>query len=322
MDRDQELEEMKRIDLRLIAADWGFDVNRKRSSRNSIAMDGPAGERILIGLGQDGHYVYYNVHDTTDAGSAIDFVQRRQGGTLGTVRKLLRPYLVGGERLTASAPLPPLQPVARDVLALRRHYEAFKPVNGYHAYLCEERMIPAELLAQPKFAERLRIDDRGNAVFPHYTDQGLVGWEARGPGFVSFSKGGQKALWCSVPGSDDQTLVLAEGSIDALSYAVLAGHSRSRFISFSGALNKEQPALIAQAIAKMPMGSMIVAAIDNDDAGDQYVAVLEELFRSAARVDLTFRVDRPERRGQDWNDALTTPLPRPAGKTRSVPRPE
>jgi hypothetical protein len=41
------------------------------------------------------------------------------------------------------------------------------PVGGAHPYLLIERPIPASVLADLRFAGRIRIDVRGNAVFPH-----------------------------------------------------------------------------------------------------------------------------------------------------------
>ena len=313
MDRERELEEFKtRIDLRIVAAELGYEINIKKSSRGSTAMDHAAGDRILVALAPDGHYVYCSVQDPSDAGSVIDLWQRRRGGSLGEVRKALRPFL--GAQGFAPPPLsaghaqsrmlPALRPVERDILGVQARYEGFRPLGGHHPYLCGERAIPPEILSQDFLAGRLRVDERGNAVFPHFNDSGLCGFEARNHGFVSFSTGGTKGLFCSVPGEDDRTLVIAESAIDAISYGVIAGHHRARFISFSGGLNNEQPALLRQAMDRMPAGSSVVAAVDHDEAGDGYLQRLQGLFDELARSDLGFREDRPRVIGTDWNDEL------------------
>jgi hypothetical protein len=41
------------------------------------------------------------------------------------------------------------------------------PFDGAHPYLLIERLIPASVLAYLHFDGRIRIDVRGNAVFPH-----------------------------------------------------------------------------------------------------------------------------------------------------------
>ena len=326
--RPDELEQFKTdIDLRIVAAELGYEINPRKSSRGSTAMDRAAGDRILVALAPDGHFVYCSVHDPSDAGSVIDFWQRRKGGSLGDVRKALRPFL-GAKGLappplsssrTQSVMLPNLRPVERDILGVQARYQGFNPLEGHHAYLCDERAIPPEILAQDFLAARLRVDDRGNAIFPHYNDAGLCGYEAKNHDFVSFSTGGTKGLFCTVPGEDDHRLVIAESAIDAIAYAVIAGNHMTRFISFSGGLNNDQPALLRQAMDKMPAESTIIAAVDNDKAGDGYVKRLEELFDTLTRPDLSFKADLPAPLGADWADELKARASQPDGGGRPAP---
>ena len=311
--RQDELESFKTdIDLRVVAAELGYEVNLKKSSRGSTAMDHAAGDRILVALASDGHYVYCSVQDPSDAGSVIDLWQRRRGGSLGEVRKALRPFL--GAQGFAPPPLssghaqsqnlPKLRPIERDILGVQARYAGFRPLGGHHPYLCGERAIPAAVLALPLFEERLRVDDRGNAVFPHFNGSGLCGYEARNRGFVSFSTGGVKGLFCSVPREDDRVLVIVESAIDAISYGVIRGNECARFVSFSGGLNNDQPELIRRAMGRMPPGSTIAAAVDNDEAGDMYLDRLGSIFGNLGRADLVFVDARPVTRGNDWNDEL------------------
>ncbi len=313
MDRVSELEQFKtEIDLRIVAAELGYGVNQKKSSRGSTAMDHASGDRILVALAPDGHYVYCSVHDPADAGSVIDLWQRRRGGSLGEVRKALRPFL-GGPGFAPPPPpsgmlhtqmLPDLRPVERDILGVRARYEGFGPLGSRHSYLCGARGIPPELLALPRIHERIRMNAAGDAVFPHFDDEGLCGYETKGDGVQSFSKGGRKGIWCSVPEHTDLRAVISESAIDALSYGVIRGHERTRFLSFSGGMNGVQPGLLQKAMGRMPAGSVIVAAVDHDDAGGRYVSVLKDLFRELGREDLSFLEDRPSTPGEDWNDQL------------------
>jgi len=156
------------------------------------------------------------------------------------------------------------------------------------------------------------MDARGNALFPHFNRDGLCGFEIKNEGFTGFAKGGTKGLWASVPTEADDTLVIAETAIDALSYAVLFGHHRSRFVSTSGQLNNDQPGLLQSAIEKMPQGGRVVMALDNDEGGDELAARITDLYAAAKRIDLELHDDRPTVRGSDWNDVLkasTPPLP-------------
>ncbi len=314
--RSDELEAFKTdVDLREVAASLGYERNHKRSSRGSEVMDNAAGDRVLIAVAPDGHWIYCSVRDPGDAGSVIDFWQRRQGGNLGDVRKALRPFLDGGAPPPLprrSAPMPKLEPIERDILAVRARYECAQPIDGYHPYLVERRKIPAALLAQEAFASRTRTDERGNAVFVHFNRSGVCGFELKNNRFTGFARGGTKGLWASVPADTDRDLVIAETAIDALSYAALSGHHRRRFVSTAGQLNNDQPGLIQSAIEKMPQGGRVVMALDNDEGGDELAARITDLYAAAKRIDLALVDDRPQIRGTDWNDALiasTPPLP-------------
>ncbi|MCC7389431.1 MAG: DUF3991 and TOPRIM domain-containing protein [Phycisphaerales bacterium] len=321
---EHELDQLKRLDLRVIAGELGYTINTKRSSRGSAVMDHQSGDRILVAVASDGHFVWCSVHEPA-SGSCIDLWQRHRGGSLGEVRRALRPFLGSPGSLPPSTPplpsgtpqggpLPALQPIHRDILGVRARYDGFQPLGSHHAFLCEERRLPPEILALPGFAERIRVDGRGNAIFPHYNRDGLCGWEARNRGFMSFAKGGVKGLWCSVPAPTDRRLVIAESAIDALSHAALFGQAEARYISFSGGLNNEQPALLGQAMEQMPPDSTIVAAVDNDDAGDAYIVLLQQIYAEVGRGDLSFEAGRPPIRGSDWNDVLRDlrATPRPA----------
>ena len=337
--RQDELEAFKcRIDLREYAAGLGYELDHKASSRNSASMKHPDGDKIIIGVGHDQHWLYFSVRDPADNGSIIDFVQRRRGGSIGDVRKELRPWLdvrpaaLPSGRASTHPLLPgqaqafgqKLEPVTPDVMAVRARYEAAERLEGaagYHPYLCEQRALHASLLASKRFFDRIRIDERGNALFPHWNLEGLCGFEIKNADFTGFAPGGQKGLWGSRNNETDQRLVIAETAVDALSYAALFSRDRSRFVSTAGQMNPSQPALLNQAMRKMPTGSTIVAAVDHDAGGDAMVRAIEPIYAHVRdvlhREDLTFEVHQPETPGRDWNDVLRStgagqPGPRPA----------
>ncbi len=63
------------------------------------------GDKIIVAKGEDGHWVYFSVRDDRlDNGSIIDFEQSRQSGTLGDVRKALRPWLSGASSAGVTRP--------------------------------------------------------------------------------------------------------------------------------------------------------------------------------------------------------------------------
>lgn len=303
-----ELEAFKsEINLTEYAAAQGYRLDRKASSRNSAVMRNDAGDKIVIARGHDGHWIYFSVRDDFDNGTIIDFVQKRKGVKLGGVRQELRPWTSGGW----GAPVRPhpdlfaqeIAPVSKDRAQILGALARMKPL-AFHGWLEDERAIPRAVLQDPRFAGKISIDFRANVVFPHAGLDGPCGYEIKNRGFTGFAKGGDKGLWFSAARAGDMTLVIAESGIDALSYAALHPDEHARYASTGGAMNPNQPALIAAAIAKMGQGARLVIATDNDDGGRALAEQIEALARESDRPDLSIFRDLPEGEGQDWNDVL------------------
>jgi hypothetical protein len=297
---DPELESFKTsIDLRAYAASQGYALDRKESWRGSAVMRHAGGDKVIIKRDGDGHYVYFSVRDDTDHGTIIDFAQSRLRLNLGTVRKELRPW-VG--RHSETLPYPPLVPTAKDRMRVETAYAQIEDAFS-HPYLETERAIPTALLQSDRFAGRVRIDGRGNAIFPHFDREGVCGFEIKNRGFTGFSPGGSKGLWLSHETPSDNRLVLCESAIDALSYAVLFPDERVRYASFGGELSVQQGELIRGAAARMPLNAKIVAATDADAPGGKLADNVREAVVLTGRDDLIFVLQQPEG-FKDWNDQL------------------
>jgi hypothetical protein len=298
---DDELENFKlRIDLRAYAAAHGYQLDRKESWRGSAVMRDGRGDKIIIKRDTDGHYVYFSVRDDRDHGSLIDFVQFRQNLSLGAVRKELRPWI--GQPPVPVPPFPALPKTAKDRMRVETEYRKMQDVRR-HPYLEGERAIPAALLELERFAGRVRMDARGNAVFPHFDQDGLCGYEIKNSGFTGFAAGGSKGLWFSQAREDDNRLVFCESAIDALSHAALFPDDRARYASIGGKPNPAQPELIRAAVARMPADSEIVAGMDNDADGAALAGVVRQAVQLSGRDDLRFLVQEPFG-FKDWNDQL------------------
>ena len=298
---DEELDLFKRFDLREYAATLGYVVDRRESSRNSTVMRRDH-DKVIISRKPDGHYTYWSPRDDGDRGTIVDFVQGRKGLRLGGVRKELRAWL---RAPTPARPaLPQLAKTAKDVGAVRRRFAAMA-VASRHPYLEEERRIPRELLKDPRFAGRIRIDCYGAAAFAHYDVHGkLCGYEQKNNGgFTGFAPGGVKGLFLSKASPDDRCLVLTESAIDAMSYAALFPASCARYGSIGGKPTPAQHAIIAAVISRMREGSEIIAAMDADEAGRRLAEGIEGIFQESGRADLSFRRVEPTD-GKDWNDML------------------
>lgn len=316
---DTELDEFKsRIDLREYAANLGYELDRRESSRSSSIMR-QAGDKVVIKRNSNGHFIYFSVHDDGDNGTVIDFAQKRKSLNLGQLRKELRPWI--GRPATPLPLFAPLESSPKDRTSVERAYSRMA-IAARHPYLEQERKLPPALLGSARFAGRIRSDDHGAAVFPHFNMYGLCGYELKNKNFTGFAKGGEKGLWESHDQDGDTALVFAESAIDALSHAALFPNLAARYCSIGGAVNPGQPALIKTAIADMPAGAEIICATDNDAAGRQLAAMVEECFNVVGRFDLRFRLDLPPSPGDDWNQVLkSNPLPSPPPSFPIAPAP-
>jgi hypothetical protein len=315
---DSELEQFKTdIDLRVYAATQAYLLDRKESWKGSAVMRHANGDKIIIKRGADGHYLYFSVHRSDDNGTIIDFVQKRMRMSLGAVRKELRPYIgAPSSHLPTFAPLPK---TSRDRLRVENEYAKMLDAPN-HPYLENERALPSALLALPRFVGRIRIDARGNAVFPHFDQEGLCGYEIKNKDFTGFSSGGTKGLWLSHEHSNDNRIVFSESAIDALSHAALFLDEHARYASIGGKLNPMQPQLIRAAIARMPEKSKVVAAMDADADGAKLAEIVHDAVKIVDRDDLSYVFQEPFGY-KDWNDQIrkapTHSLPSRAEK-RSV----
>src|SRR5947207_1758165 len=213
--QDSELDAFKReIDLREFAVSLGYEIDRHESWRGSTVLRRGA-DKIVVKRNGNGHYVFFSVRDDDDHGTLIDFLQRRQNLSLGAVRQILRPWI---GRPAASPQFPVLESTSPNRMLVECAYRRMANAQRF-PYLEHERGVSAAVLLSPRFAGRMRIDSRGNTVFPHFDAAGLCGYEIKNCGFTGFAAGGQKGLWFSHTQPDDRRLVLAESAIDALSYA-------------------------------------------------------------------------------------------------------
>jgi hypothetical protein len=306
---DPELESFKTsIDLRAYAASQGYVLDRRESWRGSAVMRHADGDKVIIKRDRDGHYVYFSVRDEADHGTIIDFAQHRLRLNFGELRKELRPWI---GRQAEALPYPPLLPATKDRMRAERTYARMQDAPR-HPYLENERAIPAALLQSARFAGRIRIDARGNAVFPHFDRQGPCGFEIKNRDFTGFASGGAKGLWLSNEEPDDNRLIFCESAIDALSHAVLFPDDRTRYASIGGQLSPQQRELMRAAAAGLPPNAKVVAATDADAQGGKLADSIREAVQVTGRDDLVFVFHQPDG-FKDWNDQLRSrpkpPLP-------------
>jgi len=190
MNQDSELEVFKReIDLRQFAVHLGYEIDKRESWRGSTVLRN-RGDKIVVKRNGNGHYVFFSVRDDRDHGTIIDFLQRRENLNLGGVRQILRPWI---GRPAMPTQFRKLEPTSPDRMRMETEYRRMADAL-HHPHLEHERHLPASVLSASRFAGRIRIDGRGNAVFPHFDAAGLCGYENQEPGIYRVCGRGQERL--------------------------------------------------------------------------------------------------------------------------------
>ena len=300
--RKQELERFKtQINLVEYAQSFGYQYLTKQSSRNSGVLANDSGDKIIVATDTDGHGIYFSIRDEADNGTIVDFVQNRQNIRLSEVRQELRNWHQSPRTQPALfTPRDKPQPISRDRLKVVKAASNFKVVQS-HPYL-EKRGIDRSSQNCDRFIGTVAVDDRGNAIFPHYDQDGITGFTAKNENYTGFSKGGTKALWRSQTKEGDRRLVIVESAIDAMSYHQLKSqeNSHTRYISTGGTISTKQLELIKTAMADMAkIGGSIVIATDNDEAGNKLAKTLAKKAPSQSNITR----DVPSK-GKDWNELL------------------
>ena len=232
------------INLTQYAAHLGYEIDRKKSTRSSIAMRSGADKIIISRRGA--LWVYFSVSDDNDNGTIIDFAEKRTNKSLKEIGCDLQSWISGG------VALPELKSYVADVE--EQIYDPARVANVFkrcravrnHAYL-EGRGLTGELLSSPRFAGRIFADRYQNAAFPHYGAQGICGLELKDSEKAVFVKGSEKTLWRSNVRAGDDTLILSEAVIDALSHAALFPNETAIYAATGGGMSPEQAEIIRQA---------------------------------------------------------------------------
>ena len=292
------------INLTQYAAHLGYEIDRKKSTRSSIAMRCGADKIIISRRGS--LWVYFSVSDDNDNGTIIDFAEKRTNKSLKEIGCDLQSW-IGGD-MVLPEPKNYAHEVEEQVYDPARVANVFKrcrPVKN-HAYL-ESRGLTGGLLTSPRFTGRIFADRYQNAAFPHYGTQGICGLELKCAEKAVFVKGSEKTLWRSNVRAGDNTLILSEAVIDALSHAALFPNETVIYAATGGGMSPDQAALIGDTLKSAKSITRVILITDNDTGGDRLADKIQNAIgMSGFRGEITRH--SPERSGDDWNDVLKATL--------------
>lgn len=292
------------INLSEYAAFIGYEIVKKDTTRSSIKMR--RGSDIVIISKKGGIWIYFSVSGQSDNGTIVNFIQNRTGQTLAEIAKDLLEWL--GEDVTRPEPKFYVQEVIEQEYDPQRVKKIFKgcKVAKNHQYL-EGRGITGAVLCSKRFTGRIYEDHYQNAVFPHYNDSGVCGLELKNAEKAIFVRGSEKTFWRSNCEKGDDTLIIGEAVIDALSHSILFPNKTAIYAATGGGMSPDQCELLKELVTCCKHLKNIVIITDNDLGGDR----LSERVRGILK-DCSFngavRRDSPKIIGCDWNDVLKKAL--------------
>ena len=289
------------INLSEYAAFLGYEIVKKDTTRSSIKMRN--GSDIVIISKKGDKWVYFAVSGHDDNGTIVNFIQTRTGQSLAEIAKDLLAWL--GEKIPRPEPQFYAQEVVEHEYDPQRVQKIFKgcKVAKNHQYLAG-RGIPIAVLSSKRFTGRIYADRYHNAVFPHYNDDGICGLELKSPKMSVFVGGSEKTFWRSNSKKGDDTLVIGEAVIDALSHSILFPNQSAIYAATGGGMSPDQRALLKELVTRCKHLKTIVIITDNDAGGD----ALHDTILSAlneCKYQGVIKRHSPDNKGDDWNEVLS-----------------
>ncbi len=286
------------INLTQYAAHLGYEIDRKKSTRSSIAMRKDSDKVIISRRGNI--WVYFSVIDDNDNGTIIDFAEKRTHKSIGEIGRDLQSWIGGGVSLpNVKSYVREVAPQEYDPASIKGIFKSLMHPHK-HKYLAS-RGLTDIILSNDRFVGRIYTDRYQNAVFPHYKDGQVCGLELKNQSKTLFVRGSEKTLWRSHVFKGDNTLIIGEAVIDALSYYGLFKRENAVYAATGGGLSPEQSELIAAFIRDFITLEHIIIIPDHDQGGKKFEERIRGAVEEAGFVGSLER-HMPDLQGQDWND--------------------
>ena len=277
----------------------GYFVVKEKSSVNSIKMSNNNDDSIIITRASNGHYMYFNPNEPNDRGNIFSFCKNR-----GIKLK----ELLSNTNKEDLAPKHNLSPKNKDNEKIKELIESFKQSKSLsdNNFFANKRMIDLNLLKN----FNLKQDETHNILVPSFNlkkvqDKMLISQS----GFVKYlsnpikeDKEGKeyknplKALCYGNKGlelikaeklsmNDIKSVIIAESSIDALSFVELKGLNINECLlcSTNGTINLNSKELIKYFDENLKNASFNLA-FDNDKKGKSSAKGLKELLKDKATI--------------------------------------
>ena len=314
---DAELESLRAgvscaVVLERLPPPWQLD--QRESTRRCLKYRRGTGEVLIVN--HDGRGWWDPM--SRAKGDVFTLAQHLDPGlNFGQVRRLLRPFV-------GLSPAYPALPRRRERQAppvpVAQRWARRAPVrSGSPAwdYLTRTRALPEAVVLAAIRAGVLREGPHASAWFTHLDHAGrLSGIEMRGPAWRSFSPNGTKTLF-RLPGcvpantgaGRPTRLCVTEAPIEAMSLAALEGpraeelRADTLYLGVAGGIGPETITALQQLLGELSAdpAAVLVAATNNDAAGERYA---EQLAEMAANAGVGSARLLPPGGENDFNDVL------------------
>ncbi|NER08066.1 MAG: toprim domain-containing protein [Okeania sp. SIO3C4] len=113
----------------------------------------------------------------------------------------------------------------------------------------------------------------------------------------------EKTLWRSNFKKSDDTLIITEAPIDAISYEVIHNLSSASYVATCGGFSSSQSDMIKDFVEGFSQFKKIIIATDNNAGGNQ---IAERLFHIIETSKFNGSINRhsPSKESHDWSNVL------------------
>lgn len=277
----------------------GYELVKEKSSINSIKMKNSNDDTIIITRSSSGHYMYFNPNEPNDRGNIFSFCKNR-----GIKLK----ELLANTNKEDLSPKHNLTPKNKDNEKTKELIETFNQGKALSdsTFFATKRMIDLNLLKHLN----LKQDEMHNVLVPTFSlkkvqdklitsQSGFVkylsspihkdkdGNEYKRPlkNFCYGNKGLEIIKADKLLMNDIKSVVIAESSIDALSFAELKGLNLNECLlcSTNGAISSTCKELIKYFNDNLKNASFNLA-FDNDEKGKSFAKDIKELLKEKATI--------------------------------------
>lgn len=268
-----------KIPLQDILLANGYEIDREKSTARNPVLKSNGGHKVVISLMSSGDYLYFNPNDSTDKGNIYNLAKNHGLN----ISELLETYLK--------------MPVEKkfnikarsDKENIKEIIDKFNALPCYdsqkHSYL-KNRAIDSTTISN--YAKNIKVDNYENVYFPQYrlvSDRKNIftrGYTMRfatpiykdkdgklyDKPLKSITKG-EKGLEILIPNdtSNVKSVILAESSIDTLSFAEITKNNNAILIATSGNVSVESSMEAIRFIHSKLNIQKYHLAFDNDEMG-------------------------------------------------------